>query len=258
MASLAVAGIIGLGSALVACGSEGELSPSEGDAAESRSSGQLAYSESAADNATDGDAGTSGDPSTDTDSETESAGFIPAVRADGLQFLFADGALGPARLGATIDEISDALGSQYKIAPESQIRVDFPSGYSVSLGGEVLFWAIEEDGIITTFMTSNRKVGLESGLRPRLPFVEAVELHGEPTLFIGTELREFVRFADGTGDIGTTDGGVGTTSLSVLVAIGQFGGPVGVYSSPGELGSETTEFVSEDANIKELWFQVGQ
>ncbi len=187
------------------------------------------------------------DPGGDLDGldEPDDVGFEPEFRPDGIELVFADGALGPAALGDTMDEIAAALGPTFRITPEQAIRVDFPSGYSVARDGEVLFWAIEEDGVITTFMTNSPRVGLDSGLRPKLALTEAVALHGEPVMQRGPESREFASFADGTG---------AGESLSVLVAIGEFGGPVGVYES-GDLDEETAAYVSEGANIKELWFR---
>jgi len=186
----------------------------------------------------DTDAGTDTEAEAQTDADdTDQTGTTvsgpetvepPTIRPDGLELAFVDGALGAARLGTTIDEIAAALGPAYVIAPEQSIRVDFPAGYSVSRGGEVLFFAIEEDGVITVFMTQHPRIGLDSGLRPGTQLDEAIAMHGEPTLTFGPEGREFASFADGTG---------GDGAVSVLVAIGQFGGPVG-----------------EDANIKELWF----
>lgn len=188
----------------------------------------------------------SGDADDQDDEGDQGGSFVPVPRPDGIELTFVDGALGPAELGSTIDEIGAALGPLYTITTEESIRVDFPSGYSVAKGGEVLFWAIEEEGVITLFMSSSPKVGLESGLRPKLPIDDAIAIHGEPTFTLGPESREFVSFEDGVGGEGT---------LSVLAAIGAFGGPVGVYESPsGELGEETVAYQSEEANIKELWF----
>lgn len=173
--------------------------------------------------------------------------FVPDERPDGIQFVFVDGLLGPVELGSTIDEIAAALGPDYEITPEGQIRVGFASGYSIARDGEVLFWAIEEeDGTIGVLMSRNPKIGLESGLRPKLSLDAAIALHGEPTITFGPEGREFVSFADGIA----ADGAV-----SALVAIGEFGGPVGVYEADGpELGEETTGYQPDDANISELWF----
>ncbi len=260
---------IGLLASACGDGDAGDGTAVAGGTTTGRSSGQLAYTDDP-----EGENATSDRPATPSPGSTPAArpepgtdpavgpeptasageqlggepldSFVPTPRPDGIELVFADGALGPARLGSTIEEIGAALGPLYKITAEDSIRVDFPSGYSIAKAGEVLFWAIEEDGRITLFMSTNPKVGLDSGLRPKLPLDDAAAIHGEPTFTIGPEVREFVSFADGVG----ADG-----SLSVLVAIGEFGGPVGVYESgSAELGEETDAYRPDDANIKELWF----
>ena len=183
-------------------------------------------------------------------------GFVPPARPDGIELVYADGALGPAVLGSTIDEIAEALGPLYTVTPEPFVRAGFGPGYSISSEGEVLFWAIEEAGVVTVLMSTSPRVGLDSGLRPKLPLAEAVALHGEPQLSLGPEGREFASFEDGTGGVsaGPADG-----RLSVLVAVGEFGGPVGVYddSTGTGIGATTVAYQPEDANIKELWFWAG-
>lgn len=173
--------------------------------------------------------------------------FVPPIRQDRIEFVYQDGALGPVVLGSSIDEIAEALGPEYEIAAEVSIRAGFGSGYSVTRDGEVLFWCIEEDGVITVIMTTDPRVGLDSGLRPELPLEQAIATNGEPTFRFGPEAREFVTFGDVVG---------GDKALSVLVAIGRFGGPVGVYDAGPEIGSETTAYEPEGAIIKELWFRV--
>ncbi|MGB5757342.1 MAG: hypothetical protein WBM50_10535, partial [Acidimicrobiales bacterium] len=180
--------------------------------------------------------------------DEEGAGsFVPPIRQDRIEFVYQDGALGPVVLGSSIDEIAEALGPDYEIAAEASIRAGFGSGYSVTRDDEVLFWCIEEDGVITVIMTTDPRVGLDSGLRPELPLEQAIATNGEPTFRFGPEVREFVTFDDGIG---------GDETLSVLVAIGRFGGPVGIYDPGPEIGSETTAYEPEGATIKELWFRV--
>ncbi len=188
------------------------------------------------------DAADTDDPTDEGDSTDP--GAVSLDRSDGIELLFDDGSLGPATLGSTIEEVEEALGPAFTVSPEETIRTGFPSGYSISSEGEVMFWAVEEDGILTLFMTNNPRVGLDSGLRPKLPLDEAIRLHGDPVLTLGEESREFAEFPDGTGD----------GSVSVLVAIGEFGGPVGVYPEQSE-SSEAESFELEGANIKELWFR---
>ena len=238
-----------------ACGGSSDGEPNAAPGPDSgRSSGASEDSETTTDSANDSDEDANPEADAGSDSESNSGSdssvlapelsdYVPTVRDDGLELVFAEGALGPAVLGTTIEEVTIALGASYEVTPEESIRVDFPAGYSISRDGEVLFFAIEEDGVITVFMTQHRRVGLDSGLRPGIELAEAIELHGEPTLTLGPEAREFASFEDGTG----TDG-----SLSVLVAIGQFGGPVGIYD--GEPGEPATGYGLEEANIKELWF----
>lgn len=194
-------------------------------------------------------------PSTGSDDDRTSSGdgvvlggdtdFADPDRSDGLVLVFENESLGPVPLGATVDELRRALGSGFEIAEVENIRPGFPLGHSISRGGEVLFWAVEQSGQLDLFMTVNPKVGLESGLRPKMSLAEAIDLHGEPTFSLGTEQREFATFADGTG---------GDGPVSVLVAIGEFGGPVGVYDGGGEEPESTEAYQLEDANIKELWF----
>ena len=172
---------------------------------------------------------------------------LPVERPDGIELVFADGSLASIASRSTIGEIGRTLGPLYTITEEPFIRSGFGGGYSVSKDGEVIFWAIEESGRISTIMTLNPRVGLDSGLRPTMPLVDAVALHGEPSLRLGPELREFATFADGTGAI---------EGVSVLVAIGQFGGPVGSYAGPPAPGQETTGYQLAGANIKELWFDL--
>ncbi len=171
--------------------------------------------------------------------------FVPPLRPDGIEFVYADGQVGPIVLGSSIDEIAAALGPDYDITPEASIRAGFGSGHSITNDGEVLFWCIEEDGVITVAMTTSPRVGLDSGLRSRLPLKRAIAVHGEPSFRIGPDSREFVSFDDGAGD---GDG------LSVLVAIGRFGGPVGVYEAGPDIGSETTVYEPGQATVNELWF----
>ena len=170
---------------------------------------------------------------------------VPVPRADGIELVYQDGALGPARLGTTIDQMIAALGPQYRSEPEPVVRSDFPAGHAVIKDGAVVFWAIEQDGVIVTVMSVNPLVGLDSGLRPTLPLEQAVTIHGAVALNLGPANREFAAFEDG----------VGSNDVAVLVAIGQFGGPVGSYAVGGPGESETTEF-SAGANIKELWFHL--
>lgn len=223
-----------------------------------RSSGDTGFqAESGAESAAESGAGLDGEVGPgDPTTATEGSGAAPSVtaattiapRPDGIELVFAEGALGPARLGATIDEVAAALGPAYTISAEQTIRVGFPSGYSISSGGEVLFWAVEEGGVLTLFMSNNPKIGLESGLRPTLALADAIELHGEPTLTLGAESREFVEFEDGTG---------AARQVSVLVAIGEFGGPVGLYPDAGDdEGAQAEGYELVDANIKELWFSL--
>lgn len=184
--------------------------------------------------------------------------FEPPVRDDDLLLVFSDGTLGPVGLGSTRDDMIAALGPDFRIGPTENVRPGFPAGFSVSWQGEVLFWAIEEagdedgeeaggqDGEVELFMTNNPRVGLDSGLRPRLPLADAIEIYGEPSLLLGPELREFASFPDGAAEV---------SGVSVLVAIGEFGGPVGLYDAPGgELLQEADGYVLEGANVKELWF----
>lgn len=182
----------------------------------------------------------------DTGQGSDEGPAVPVTvdRPDGIELIFADGALGPARLGSSIDEIAAALGPAYEITREEVIRAGFSSGYSVASGGEVLFWAVEEDGVIAVFMSSNPRVGLESGLRPKLALADAIALHGEPDLSLGPEGREFASFEDGIG----TEG-----QISVLLAIGDFGGPVGSYDFSVD-PPVASGYQLEEANIKELWF----
>lgn len=172
----------------------------------------------------------------------------PVERTDGIELVFADGTLASIAPRSTIEDIGRTLGPVYIVTEEPFIREGFAGGYSVSQSGEVLFWAVEENGRITTIMATSPRVGLDSGLRPTMPLVDAVALHGEPLLRLGPELREFATFADGTG---------AAEGVSVLVAIGQFGGPVGVYPGALEPDRETVEYQLTDANIKELWFDLG-
>lgn len=242
---------------VTACSNGGEQQRSATTASTIRSSGALAYVDSDTEGpigplAVDPDAsGLGADETEDVlqeaqDNEDGALDQLPPVnRPDGIELVFDDGRLASIEPRSTIEEIGAALGPLYLVAEEEFIRVGFPSGYSISKGGEVLLWAIEERGRITTLMTTNEKVGLDSGLRPGLAFDDAIALHGEPTLTIGDELREFVSFSDGTG----FDDGV-----QVLVAIGQFGGPVGVYPGGVDLGNETSEYLLVNAKIKELWF----
>lgn len=176
---------------------------------------------------------------------------VPVARLDGIELVFADGALAAIAPRSTIEEIGRTLGPLYSITEEPFIREGFGGGYSVSNGGEVLFWAIEENGRITTIMATNPRVGLDSGLRPTMPLIDAVALHGEPLLRLGPQLREFAAFGDGTGSGGET-----SDRVSVLVSIGRFGGPVGVYTGALEPGKETAEYQLADAMIKELWFDL--
>lgn len=276
MAGLAVA--VALGLVVVACtGSDSDRQSgadltTDGQATDSRSSGQVDDADSDAPTDPNSDSGggsvstldvddPSADGAADDQDETDGPGagddqtdpsigrtsFVPDERPDGIQFVFADGSLGPVELGSTIDDIAASLGPDYEITPEGQIRVGFASGYSVARDGEVLFWAIEEeDGAIGVLMSRNPKVGLDSGLRPKLTLDQAIALHGDPTITFGPEGREFVSFADGVA---------GDGAVSALVAIGEFGGPVGVYEAGGpELGEETSGYQPEDANISELWF----
>ena len=181
-------------------------------------------------------------PSVDASQAGSSAG--PSIGPNGLELAFADGALGPAVLGSTIEEMMAALGPAYAVEPVEFIRVDFPAGYSVSRDDEVLFFAIEDNGVITVLMTQHSRVGLENGLRPGHTLAEAIAAHGEPTLTLGAEGREFVSFEDGTGS---------GDDVSVLVVVGQFGGPVGNYDNVGD-GEPASGYQLEEANIKELWF----
>lgn len=241
---------------LGACGGSAEAEP---DVASTPSSARSSGASEDPGVTTDGANGADG--STDAETEGSEDGtdtsvlapelsdYTPTVRADGLELVFADGALGPAMLGTTIEEVTVALGAEYEVTPEESIRVDFPAGYSISRDGEVLFFAIEEEGIITVFMTQHKRVGLDSGLRPGTDLADAIGLHGEPTLTLGPEGREFASFEDGTGLNG--NGASGT--VSVLVAIGQFGGPVGIYEG-AEPDEPATGYELEEANIKELWF----
>ncbi|MEM7324304.1 MAG: hypothetical protein AAF531_14535 [Actinomycetota bacterium] len=169
----------------------------------------------------------------------------PTTRPDGIELVFADGLLAAIQPGSTIEEIGRTLGPLYIITPEPFIREGFPGGYSVAQTGEVLFWAIEENGRITTIMATNPRVGLDSGLRPTMPLVDAIALHGEPSLSLGAQLREFAVFADG---VGSEDG------VQVLVDIGQFGGPVGTYPGAPQPGAVANGFQLGDAVVKELWF----
>ena len=187
--------------------------------------------------------------------------YVPPERDDGLILVFEEGSLGPVSPGATRSEIERALGPDFEVTPVGSIRAGFGPGYSVSWDGEVLFWAIgpaidpadqsddqagAADGPLTLFMTTSPKVGLPSGLRPQLPLADAIDLHGEPSLTLGSEQREFATFSDGTGNGGP---------VAVLVAIGQFGGPVGLYDGPGGQSlDEADGYILDDANVKELWF----
>jgi hypothetical protein len=186
------------------------------------------------------------DPDFENPDDPDNAELL-VERPDGIELVFADGSLASIAPRSTIDDIGRTLGPLYIITEEPFIRAGFGGGYSVSQGGEVLFWAIEENGRITTIMATNPRVGLDSGLRPTMPLIDAVALHGEPSLRLGAELREFATFADGTG---SADG------VSVLVAIGQFDGPVGSYVGTPQPGQETTGYQLANANIKELWFDL--
>lgn len=241
--------MLGFALLVVACGGGDAPDPVDDQAGSARSSGELAYADT-----DDGRSDPDDDPEPDDQAVGQDTGldpserFVPPARDDEIELVFEDGALGPAELGTSIDEIARALGPGFEVAPEAAIRVDFPAGYSVAKDGEVLFWVVEEDGVAAVFMSNSPKVGLDSGLRPKLPLADAIALHGEPSLSLGEHGREFISFEDGTG-IGLP--------VAILVAIGEFGGPVGSYAAGAELGAEADGYRLEEANIKELWFLAG-
>lgn len=248
--------------ATTACSGGGDVSAgndvSAGDEVSTgRSSGRLPFTEATADPASRpgseigfGIDGAGPDGQVESDSPRPllqpggpTVGTVQAPRADGIEFVYAEGSLGPVALGGTATDMATALGSAYNVEPEPFVREGFGPGYSVSRDGEVLFWAIEVDGVIGVIMSTNPKVGLDGGLRPKMAMSDAVALHGEPLFEFGPLGREFVMFDE------MPEGVV------VLASIGDFGGPVGAYDSADpQPGDQAEGYQPEGAQIKELWF----
>ncbi len=181
---------------------------------------------------------------TPTSSSTSTVEVSP-VRESGpslaeLDWKISFNSIGPVRVGSTKEEIEAALGPGFEIS-HVDVLGEALSGHSVAVDGEILlhFATYEPDNpVFEVLITASPRFSLASGLRSGMDLAEATELHGEPKFWFhaASHGREWVAFADGTGDSGET---IHITSVGVESL------QAGIYGEPSPEDPqffETTEF----------------
>lgn len=128
----------------------------------------------------------------------------PSAQTEADSTLISPEGIGVAKLGMTLGELKQAMGSDAEFTERSPFMVDFDA-IAVSQDGEVQFYILQlvgqsltDDDIIQGLQTDNAAFQTIAGVGPGTPLAEAESEYGSATLSYHTqnESREYVRFED--------------------------------------------------------------
>lgn len=152
--------------------------------------------------------------------------------------------IGPALLGMTADEIQAALGPDYTVTAQDEIRVDF-SGFNVLYEGDIVFSAAKsfEGDFIVAFITNHPDVAFANGIGPGSGLAGMVTAFGPGNLSFNydNEGREFFNFDDDS---------VVPRNASIETQLGH-SGHAGLYTTDDTF-NQTTEF-DPNGVVKSIW-----
>ena len=126
-----------------------------------------------------------------------------AARTPALdQTLISEEGLGAARLGMTLGDLKQTLGTEVEFNPQSPFIVDFDA-IAVQHNGDTLFHLLhlageplQDNEAIQGILTTNTRFQTAEGVGVGTPIQTAEEAYGDATLSYntGNESREYVRF----------------------------------------------------------------
>ncbi len=152
--------------------------------------------------------------------------------------------IGPALLGMTADETQSALGSEFSVVAQDDIRVDF-SGFNILYDGDIVFSAaISFDGdFVDAFITDHPGVAFANGIAPSSGLAGMVAAFGPGNLSFSydNEGREFFNFDDDS---------VVPRNASIETQLGD-GGHAGLYTTDDTF-NQTAEF-DPNGVVKAIW-----
>ncbi|HEY9643209.1 MAG TPA: hypothetical protein V6C57_22155 [Coleofasciculaceae cyanobacterium] len=166
----------------------------------------------------------------------------PSASVTNTPLISAQG-IGAARLGMTLAELKQALGSDVEFTVKSPFLVDFDA-IAVRKNGEVQYYILYLAGqsfsdrdVIQGLVTDNSKFKTAEGVGPGTSLVEAERAYGKATLSYNTqnESREYARFERQPAANISFATGNGNTK------------PAGIYPSPTSDYNETHEFQANAA-----------
>lgn len=156
--------------------------------------------------------------------------------------------IGSARVGMTLGELKEKLGTTAEFTVQSPYMVDFDA-IAVSEAGTVQYYILypaatplADSDPIRFLLTDNPKYKTDTGVGPETPIKQAEEVYGDATLSynLGNEGREYVKFADQPAkNITFNAGSAGDNSLA------------GVYPTSKNEFQETSEY-RENATIRSV------
>lgn len=149
---------------------------------------------------------------------------------------------GPAVIGSTVEDITEALGSSYQLSGREQVISGY-EGHVVRMDGEVVFWAAGESGQdrLNLFIITSSEFQTAEGVGPGTTIAAAEAKYGQATLSFenGSSSREFVTFKD-----------IADSNIRFRTA-GSSNMKIGEYKD----GADTTNKYKDDAEIASIWIQ---
>ena len=163
------------------------------------------------------------------------------------EFLISSTGIGIAKLGMTLRELKDILGTDRTLQNESSFMVDI-NAIAVIQNGSTQYYILYPAGTtlsdsapITYLMTKNHRYRTQQGIGVGTRLQEAETIYGEATLFFNTvnESREYVSFANQQSQ-----------NIRFRTGIDDLGF-AGIYQSDLEEYNETQDF-HNDAKINSI------
>jgi hypothetical protein len=161
----------------------------------------------------------------------------PSTRISEAPLISAQG-VGTARLGMTLAELKQTLGSEVEFTVKSPFMVDFDA-IAVRKNGEIQYYILylagqsfSDQDIIQGLLTDNPKFQTADGVGPGTSLPTAEQAYGKAILSYNTqnESREYARFERQPAANISFSTGNGNTK------------PAGIYTSPTSEYNETQEF----------------
>lgn len=161
--------------------------------------------------------------------------------------LISDAGIGEARIGMSLGELKQILGSNTEFRVESPYIVDFDA-IAVRQNGETQYYilypantTLQESSSIELIYTDNPQYRTVDGVGSQTPIQTAEAVYGQPTLSYNysSEGREVVRFANQPQNLIFGLGNANTGNLG------------GVYSQSQDEYNETSQY-KEDAKIQSV------